>query len=138
MSKIDKKTIVNDLHQAVLISIFAIGYSVLGKNIVKMTPPSIQKFDLYDTGKLVNIVTASEMMKEYLIKQKILWEHLNIWGSPKMASIAMLIGGALVSVLAFISSSYMFSMLSKDSIHAKRKRHDLAIKQLQKAQVEWA
>ena len=138
MSKIDKKTIVNDLHQAVLISIFAIGYSVLGKKIVKMTPQSIQKFDLYDTGKLVNIVTTSEMMKEYLIKQKILWEDLNIWGSPKMASIAMLIGGALVSVLAFTSSSYMFSMLSKDSIHAKRKRHDLAIKQLQKAQVEWA
>ena len=49
---------------AALISIFAVGYSVLGKKILKMTPPSIQKFGLEDTGKLVAIVaivTASEM-----------------------------------------------------------------------------
>ena len=32
----------------------------------------------------------------------------------------------------------MFSRLSKDSIDAERKRHDLAIEQLQKAQIEWA
>ena len=51
---------------------------MLGKKILKMTPPSIQKFDLEDTGKLVAIVAASEMVQEYLIKQKILPEHLNI------------------------------------------------------------
>ena len=55
-----------------------------------------------------------------------------------MASIAMLIGGALVNALAFTSSSYMFSRLSKGSIDAERKRHDLAIEQLQKTHVEWA
>ena len=32
----------------------------------------------------------------------------------------------------------MFSRLSKDSIDAERKRHDLAIEQLQKAQIKWA
>ena len=32
----------------------------------------------------------------------------------------------------------MFSRLSKDSIDAERKRHDLVIEQLQKAQIEWA
>ena len=32
----------------------------------------------------------------------------------------------------------MFSRLSKDSIDTERKRHNLAIEQLQKAQVEWA
>ena len=48
----------------------------------------------------------------------------------------MLIGGALANVLAFISSSYLFSRLSKDSIDKERKRHDLAIEQLQKAQIE--
>ena len=31
-----------------------------------MTPPSIQKFDLEDTGKLVAIIAASEMTREYL------------------------------------------------------------------------
>ena len=44
-----------------------------------------------------------------------------------MASIAMLIGGALVIALAFTGSFYMLFRLSKDSIDAKRKKHDLAI-----------
>ena len=55
----------------------------------------------------------------------------------KMASIVMLIGGALANSLAFNGSSYLFSRLSKDSIDAERKRHDAAIERLQKAQTEW-
>ena len=74
----DKKSIVNDLYHASVISAFAIGYSMLGKKVLKMTPPSIQKFDLEDTGKLVAIVAASEVTREYLIKQKILPENINI------------------------------------------------------------
>ena len=74
----DKKSIENDLYHASLISFFTVGYSVLGKKILKMAPPSIQKFDLEDTGKLVAIIAASEMTREYLIKQKILPEHINI------------------------------------------------------------
>ena len=54
-----------------------------------------------------------------------------------MASVAMLIGGALVNALAFTSSSYLFHRLSKDSIDAKRKRHDVVIEVLQAAQIEW-
>ena len=50
----------------------------------------------------------------------------------------MFIGGALANALAFTSSSYLFSRLSKDNIDKERKRHDLAIEQLQKAQIEWA
>ena len=38
----DKKSIVNDLYQAAVISVLAVGYSMLGKKILKMTPPSIQ------------------------------------------------------------------------------------------------
>ena len=72
----DKKSIVNDLYQAAVISVLAVGYSVLGKKI--LSPPSIQKFDLEDTGKLVAIVAASEMTREYLIKQKILADHINV------------------------------------------------------------
>ena len=74
----DKKSIVNYLYQAVVISILAVGYSMLGKKMLKIAPPSIKKFDLEDTGKLVAIIAASEMMQEYLIKQKILTEHINI------------------------------------------------------------
>ena len=45
----------------------------------------------------------------------------------------MLIGSALANALAFTGSSYLFNRLSKDSIDAERKRHDLAIEQLQKS-----
>ena len=55
-----------------------------------------------------------------------------------MASVAMLIKGALASTLAFTGSSYLFHRLSVNSIDAERKRHDLVIEQLQKAQIEWA
>ena len=50
-----------------------------------------------------------------------------------MASIAMLIRGALANALAFTGSSYLFHRLSAET---KRKRHDLAIEKLQKAQIE--
>ena len=53
-----------------------------------------------------------------------------------MASIGFLIGGALVNALAFTGSNYLFSSLSKKSIDKERKRHDKAIKDLQRAQIE--
>ena len=56
----------------------------------------------------------------------------------KMASVAMLIGGALANTLAFTGSSYLFHRLSKDSIDTERKRHDTVIEKLQAAQIEWA
>ena len=55
-----------------------------------------------------------------------------------MASVTMLIRGALANTLAFTGSSYLFHRLSKDSIDAERKRHDAAIEQLQAARIEWA
>ena len=69
---------VNGLYQAAVISVLAVGYSMLGKRVLCMTPPSIQKFDLEDTEKLVAIIAASEMTREYLIKQKILPDHINV------------------------------------------------------------
>ena len=74
----DKKSIVNGLYQAAVISVLAVGYLMLGKKILKMTPPSIQKFDLEDKEKLVAIIAASEMTREYLIKQKIFPYHINV------------------------------------------------------------
>ena len=74
----DKKNIVNDLYQVGVISVLAVGYSLLGKKILRIAPPSIQRIDLEDTRKLVTIVAASEMTREYLIKQKILPDHINV------------------------------------------------------------
>ena len=56
----DKKSIVSNLCQAAVISVLAVDYSMLGKKILCISPLSIQKFDLEDTGKLVAIVAALE------------------------------------------------------------------------------
>ena len=74
----DKKSTVNDLYQAAFILVLVVGYSMLGKKILKIAPPRFQRFDLEHTGKLVAIVAASEMTREYLIKQKILPDHINV------------------------------------------------------------
>ena len=55
-----------------------------------------------------------------------------------MASIGFLIGGALINALAFSSSNFLFSSLSEESIDKERQRHDKAIEDLQRAQIEWA
>ena len=49
----------------------------------------------------------------------------------------MMLGGAIANALTFTESSYLSPSLSKDSIDQERKRHDLAIEKLQKAQIEW-
>ena len=66
----DKKSIVNDLYQAAVISVLSVGYSMLGKKILKIAPPSIQRFDLEDTGKLATIVATSEMTREYSLNRR--------------------------------------------------------------------
>ena len=55
-----------------------------------------------------------------------------------MASIGFLIRGALVNALAFTGSNYLFSSLSKESIDREQKRHNKAIEDLQRAQIECA
>ena len=74
----DKKSIVNDLYQVAVISVLAVHYSMLVKKVFRISPPSVQRFNLEDTGKLVAIVASSEMTREYLIKQKILPDHINV------------------------------------------------------------
>ena len=74
----DKKSIVNDLYHSSIVSGLAIGYTILSKKVLKITPPSIQKFEMGDSLKLVAIIAASEMSREFLVKQKIIPENINI------------------------------------------------------------
>ena len=53
-----------------------------------------------------------------------------------MASIAMLVRGALVNALAFFGSNYLFTILR--SSDEERKHHDKAVEQLQAAQASWS
>ena len=43
---------------------------MLGKTLIKMSPPSLGKFE--DGVKLVAIIAISDFTKDYLIKQKII------------------------------------------------------------------
>lgn len=54
-----------------------------------------------------------------------------------MASVAMMIGGAVVNALAFTGGNYLFSKLGHADAHEEMRRHDEAVERLQAAQAEW-
>ena len=66
------KDIKESVYHGVVLSALAVGYTMLGKTLVKMSPPSLGKFDIEDSVKLVGIVALSNFIKDYLIKQKII------------------------------------------------------------------
>ena len=66
------KDLKESVYHGAVISILAVGYTMLGKTLVKMSPPSLGKFDIEDGAKLVAIVVMSDFTKDYLIKQKII------------------------------------------------------------------
>ena len=70
------KDLKESVYHAAVVSALAVAYTMLSKSVLKMTPPSVQKFGLEDTGKLVVIVAAAEMTREYLIKQKIIPDNI--------------------------------------------------------------
>ena len=74
----DKKTIVNNIYHASVISGFSIGYSMLSKKLFKIASPSVKKFELEDMAKLAAVIASSQMTMEYLMKEKIIPEELNI------------------------------------------------------------
>ena len=60
------------VYHGAVVSALAVGYTMLGKTLIKMIPPSLSKFDIKDGVKLVAIIAMSNFMKDYLIKQKII------------------------------------------------------------------
>ena len=66
------KDIKESIYHGAVISALAIGYIMLGKTLIKMSSPSLRKFDVEDGVKLVAIIALSGFMKDYLIKQKII------------------------------------------------------------------
>ena len=44
----------------------------------------------------------------------------------------------MINALAFSGSNFLFCRLSRESIDTERKRHDKAIEDLQRAQINWA
>ena len=66
------KDLKGSVYHGAVVNALAVGYTMLGKMLVKMSPPSLRKFDIEDGVKLVGIVALSDFTKDYLIKQKIL------------------------------------------------------------------
>ena len=66
------KDIKESVYHRAVVSVLAVGYTMLGKTLIKMSPPSLSKFDTEDSVKLVGIVALSGFTKDYLIKQKII------------------------------------------------------------------
>ena len=65
------KDIKESVYHGAVVSALAVGFTMLGKAIIKMSP-SLGKFDVEDSVKLVAIVAMSDFTKDYLIKQKII------------------------------------------------------------------
>ena len=66
------KDMKESVYQGAVISGLAIGCTMLGKTLIKMSPSSLNKFDIEDGVKLVAIIAMSNFTKDYLIKQKII------------------------------------------------------------------
>ena len=64
------KDLKESVYHGAIVSNLAIGYTMLGKTLIKMSPPSLSKFDIEDGVKLVTIVAMSDFTKDYLTKQK--------------------------------------------------------------------
>ena len=54
-----------------------------------------------------------------------------------MATTGIMIGGAVINAVAFSGRNFLFSTLSKESIDKEQKRHDKAIEDMQRVQMEW-
>ena len=66
------KDLKESVYHGAVISVLAIGYTMLGKTLIKMSPPSLRTFDVEDGVKLVAIIAISNFTKDYLMKQKII------------------------------------------------------------------
>ena len=74
------KDLKESVYHGAVVSALAVGYTMLGKATMKMTPPpSLRKFDVEDGLKLVVITGLSDFAKDYLIKLKIIPSNIQVW-----------------------------------------------------------
>ena len=66
------KDLKQSVYHGAVVSTLAVGHRILGKTLIKMSPPSFRKFNVEDGVKLVAIVVISDFTKDYLIKHKII------------------------------------------------------------------
>ena len=64
------------VYHGAVVNVLAVGYTMLGKTLIKMSPPSPGNFDVEDGVKLGAIVAISDFTKDYLIKQEIIHNNM--------------------------------------------------------------
>ena len=64
------------VYHGAVVSVLAVGYTMLEKTSIKMSPPSLSKFGIENGVKLVAIIALSDFTKDYLIKQKIILNNI--------------------------------------------------------------
>ena len=110
------------------------GYARLGKMAMGSSPPKLD-FTPRDAGMVVIDVAVAMTTKDLLIKQGVLPPDTIKW---KIASVTMLVGGALVNALAFSGSNFLFTMLRSSGVDEECKRYDKAVEQLQAVQATFS
>ena len=65
------KDLKESVYHGAVVSVPAVGYTMFGRTLIKMSPPSLSKFDVEDGVKLAAIVAMSDFTKDYIIKLKI-------------------------------------------------------------------
>ena len=73
-----EKTIANLVYHSAVIGGLSVGYSMLGKKLLKIKSADLGKVDLEDSVKLIAIITASIATKDFLVKQGIIPENINM------------------------------------------------------------
>lgn len=73
-----EKTVVNLVYHSAVIGGLSVGYSMLGKKLLKLKSADLGKVDLEDSVKLIAIITASIATKDFLVKQGIIPENINM------------------------------------------------------------
>ena len=51
------------VYHGAVVSVLAVGYTMLGKTLIKTSPPSLSKFDIEEGVKLVGIIALSDFTK---------------------------------------------------------------------------
>ena len=73
---VPSKDIINTIYHSAVESGLIVGYSILGKKIMKLNPGDPSKVDMNDALQLVAIVTLSVITKDWLVKNKIIPEDI--------------------------------------------------------------
>ena len=109
------KDLGNLLYHSAIVGGLSVGYSMVGKRLLKMKPAELGRLDIEDSAKLIRTVALALWTKHMLVKwdhpckhhQKhiaakiVILKHCHVSGMDMMAAIGMMVGGAVVNALAF-------------------------------------